>query len=49
MAILTFNIYVEEIWDFYMKFVDWKTTSLVKKNDKSLTINPSIELTMRSD
>jgi hypothetical protein len=28
MAIITFNIYFEEIWDFYLTFMDWKTTNL---------------------
>ncbi len=27
---LTFNIYFEEIWDFYLTFMDWKST-IIKK------------------
>lgn len=28
MAVITFNIYFEEIWDFYIQFMDWKTSNL---------------------
>lgn len=31
VAVITYNIFFEEIWDFYLKFVDWKTTDLTKK------------------
>jgi len=40
MATLNFNIFFEEIWDFYLTFLDWKTTNLEKEEDKNLTINP---------
>ncbi|TNV87010.1 hypothetical protein FGO68_gene4983 [Halteria grandinella] len=44
LATISFNIIFEEIWDFHLTFVDWKTSSLEKEKDKSLVINPSVEL-----
>ena len=42
-------IYFEEIWDFYLTFMDWKTTSLEKdKNEDCGVINPSLELRILS-
>ena len=49
MAIITFDIYFEEIWDFYLTFMDWKATNLQKEDDKSLVLNPSVQLTLKSD
>lgn len=46
MATMTFNIFFEEIWDFYITFQDWKTSSLQKDEDKQMTINPSLQLTL---
>lgn len=48
MAALSFLIYFEEIWDFYLTFMDWKTTSLEKERDKAMVINPFIELNLVS-
>ena len=41
-------MYFEEIWDFYMQFVDWRTTSLKKDGDKKLQINPSIDVKLKT-
>ena len=47
-ANLTFYIFFEEKWDFYLTFMDWKTTSLEKEKNKNMGINPSIELRILS-
>jgi hypothetical protein len=49
MAVISFNVYFEEIWDFYMTFMDWKTTNIQKEDDKTMPINASVELTLLSD
>lgn len=49
MANINFNIVFEEIWDFYLTFLDWKASSLKNELDKDLMINPSIELKLLSD
>jgi hypothetical protein len=43
-ATIYFKINFEEVWDFYLTFMDWKASSI--QNDKNLTevINPKIEL-----
>lgn len=48
MAAITFNIYFEEVWDFYLTFMDWKATNLLKEDDKQLAICPSVQLTLLS-
>ena len=48
MAVITYNMYFEEIWDFYLQFVDWRTTSLKKDGDKKLQINPSIDVKLKT-
>eukprot|EP00347_Sterkiella_histriomuscorum_P007723 403347806 len=49
IATINFNIFFEEIWDFYLTFLDWKATSLEKEEDKNLNINPQLELRLLSD
>lgn len=44
LAIVNFNLVFEEVWDFNLTFMDWKTGSLEKERDKALVINPSLEL-----
>jgi hypothetical protein len=41
-------MYFEEIWDFYLTFMDWKTTSLEKDKLDEAVINPSLELRLIS-
>ena len=48
MATLAFNIFFEEVWDFYIMFMDWKTTSLEKPKEKSLQLNPQVEVRLLS-
>ena len=45
---MSFNIYFEEIWDFYLTFMDWKATSLEKDKGDDLVISPSLELRLVS-
>ena len=47
-AQISFSIYFEEIWDFYLTFMDWKTTSLEKEKGDDSVINPSLELRLIS-
>ena len=53
MANLNFSIYFEEIWDFHLTFMDWKTTTLEKDKDRQGGVqhyqpNPSVELRLLS-
>ena len=48
MAIINFNIFFEEIWDFYLTFFDWKISNLEKEQDKQLNINPQVQITILS-
>jgi hypothetical protein len=48
LAQVSFNIYFEEMWDFYLNFMDWKTTSLEKETGDDSVINPSLEFRLIS-
>lgn len=40
---LSFKIVFEEIWDFYLQFLDWRITNLEDQNSKK-SINPIYHL-----
>lgn len=44
MANLNFSIYFEEIWDFHLTLMDWKTTTLEKEKEKGTQLSPSVEI-----
>jgi len=44
---VTFNIFFEEIWDFCINFLDWKTSTLVNKYDQKV-VNPQCRVTLDS-
>lgn len=48
-ATVNMKINFSEIWDFYIEFMDWKTTSIQNKFNKSAEMNSYIEITMSSD
>ena len=42
---LTFKMVFEEIWDFLLKFLDWRTSNLENEHDdKKQSINPRIDV-----
>ena len=42
---LNFKMVFEEIWDFYLKFLDWRTSNLENElSNTKQTINPRIEI-----
>ena len=43
---LQFKIVFEEVWDFFLKFQDWRTTDLEKCSTSS--INPQLEIKLPS-
>jgi len=43
VAAVSFTIYFEEIWDFYLTFMDWKTSS-IEKEDKNMQFSPFVEI-----
>jgi hypothetical protein len=49
VATVSFNIVFEEVWDFWVTFMDWKTGSLEKERDKALVLNPSLEVKIVSE
>lgn len=49
MAAVSFTIYFEEIWDFYLTFMDWKTSSIEKEQDKDMQFSPSVEIKLTSE
>ena len=44
VAAVSFTIYFEEIWDFYLTFMDWKTSSIEKEQDKNMQFSPFVEI-----
>lgn len=44
---LSFKIVFEEIWDFYLQFLDWRITNLEDQNSKK-SINPQLSLKIKS-
>ena len=44
---LSFKIVFEEIWDFYLQFLDWRITNLEDQNSKK-SINPQLSLKIQS-
>jgi hypothetical protein len=48
VAAVSFTIYFEEMWDFYLTFMDWKTSSIEKEQDKEMQFSPSVEVKLTS-
>jgi hypothetical protein len=42
-ATVNLKINLAEIWDFYLEFMDWKTSSLKNRDDPTMDIDPLLE------
>ena len=45
-ATVNLKINLAEIWDFYLEFMDWKTSSLKNREDPTMDIDPFLEFQM---
>ena len=47
---LNFKLVVEEIWDYMVKFIDWRTSNLENRDNEvaKMTINPKLEFNLTS-
>jgi hypothetical protein len=42
------KVNLAEIWDFYLEFMDWKTTSLLNADNKGMEISCFIDISLDS-
>mmetsp|Transcript_35916 Transcript_35916/g.55154 ORF Transcript_35916/g.55154 Transcript_35916/m.55154 type:complete len:129 (-) Transcript_35916:3042-3428(-) len=47
-ATVNLKVNLAEIWDFYLEFMDWKTTSLLNKEKRDMEISSYFDITMNS-
>jgi len=47
---LNFKLVVEEIWDYMIKFIDWRSSNLENRfEDRATSVNPKLEFNLSSD
>ena len=49
VAQVSFKVVFQEIWDFYLTFNDFKAGNLQKESEKTLPINPQLQLELFGD
>ena len=47
-CVLNFKIGFEEIWDFFLQFLDWRTTNIENSFDPRKVICPKLEIKIES-
>ena len=46
---LNFKLVLEEIWDYMIKFIDWRSSNLENRfEEKAASVNPKLEFNLSS-